>query len=106
MAKVTYIEHGGNEITVDVVDGESVMRGAISNNVRGIDADCGGDCCCATCQVIVADEWMPVVGLPEGLEKSMLQLNPESASNSRLSCQIIVTAELDGLIVEVPEYQM
>ena len=70
------------------------MRGAIDNGVPGIDADCGGECSCATCHVIVADEWMGAVGPPGEAEESMLDLNPEREANSRLSCQIEVHRRL------------
>jgi 2Fe-2S ferredoxin len=82
------------------------MRGAIDHGVPGIDADCGGECSCATCLVIVSDSWMAKVGRPGASEEAMLDLNPERQPNSRLSCQINVTADLDGLVVNLPEFQM
>ena len=82
------------------------MRGAVDNGIPGIDADCGGECSCATCHVIVTNDWMEVVGRPNETEESMLDLNPEREPNSRLSCQIGVSDALDGLIVNLPEFQM
>lgn len=106
MPKITFVTHDGTEHAVDAEIGLSVMRAAIDNLVPGIDADCGGECSCATCHVYVDPDWMSKVGQPEDREESMLDLNPERESNSRLSCQIPVTEELDGLKVTVPEFQM
>jgi len=106
MPKITFIEHNGTEHQVDADVGSSVMRAAIDNLVPGIDADGGGECSCATCHVYVDPAWMDKVGRPEDREESMLDLNPEREQNSRLSCQIPVTDELDGLKVTVPEFQM
>jgi len=106
MPKITFIEHDGTEHTVDGENGLPVMRAAIDNLVPGIDADCGGECSCATCHVYVDPAWMDKVGQPEDREESMLDLNPEREANSRLSCQIPVSDELDGLVVKVPEFQM
>ncbi|MEQ8860305.1 MAG: 2Fe-2S iron-sulfur cluster-binding protein [Pseudomonadales bacterium] len=106
MPKITFVTHDGTEHTVDGEVGLSVMRAAIDNLVPGIDADCGGECSCATCHVYVDPDWMAKVGQPEDREESMLDLNPERETNSRLSCQIPVTEDLDGLKVTVPEFQM
>lgn len=106
MAKITFITHDGTEHAVDAENGISVMNAAIDNLVPGIDADCGGECSCATCHVVVEDAWMAKVGQPGDREESMLDLNPEREATSRLSCQIPVTDELDGLVVKVPEFQM
>ncbi len=105
MPKITYIEHDGTEHNIDADVGSTVMNAALDNLVPGIDADCGGECSCATCHVMVAENWMPKVGQPSEAEESMLDLNPERQSNSRLSCQIPVTDELDGLVVQLPEFQ-
>jgi ferredoxin, 2Fe-2S len=104
--KITYVEHNGHEHVVDAVNGTTVMSSAIDNLVPGIDADCGGQCSCATCHVIVTDEWAEVVGPPGHQEESMLDLNPERAPHSRLSCQIPVRDELDGLVVRLPQFQI
>lgn len=106
MGRVTYIEHDGTAHTVDVPDGTSLMMGAITNNVPGIDADCGGLCVCATCHVHVDSAWTGVVGPPATPEeKELLDLAPEVAADSRLSCQIKMSKELDGVIVRLPESQ-
>ncbi len=106
MPTITYIEFDGAEHQVQVEKGLSVMLGAINNGVPGIDADCGGECSCATCHVIVPDEWMAAVGRPDDNEEAMLDLNPEREPNSRLSCQIEVTDAINGLVVKLPEFQM
>jgi len=83
----------------------SLMQAAIDNLVPGIDADCGGECSCATCHVMVNENWLKKVGPPGEMEESMLDLNPERQENSRLSCQVEVSEELDGLRVNMPEFQ-
>ena len=105
MAKITYIEFNGTEHTVDVKVGNSVMEGAIKNNVPGIDADCGGACACATCHVYVDEAWREKTGSASAMEESMLDFAQNVEPNSRLSCQIKVTDALDGLIVRMPEEQ-
>ena len=105
MPKITYIEHGGTEHAIDAESGVSVMETAIKNMVPGIDADCGGACACATCHVYVDPAWLEKVGKPEAMEESMLDFAAEPKENSRLSCQINMTDELDGLIVRLPEFQ-
>ena len=105
MPKIKYIEHDGTEHEVDAAVGTSVMNVALDNLVPGIDADCGGECSCATCHVMIAEDWVAKVGSPGETEESMLDLNPERQSNSRLSCQIEVTDALDGLVVQLPEFQ-
>jgi len=107
MPKVTYVEFNGTEHVVDVPIGTSVMRGAVDNNIPGIDADCGGECACATCHVYVDPAWLPKVGTPEAgsQEASMLSFAALAEPNSRLSCQISMTDKLDGLLVRMPEGQ-
>jgi 2Fe-2S ferredoxin len=107
MPKVTYVEFNGTEHVVDVPVGTSVMRGAVDNNIPGIDADCGGECACATCHVYVDSDWLPKVGTPASgsQEASMLSFAALAEPNSRLSCQINMTDELDGLLVRMPEGQ-
>ena len=107
MPKITYIEHNGTAHTIEVPVGTSVMQGAVDNNVPGIDADCGGECACATCHVYVDAAWLDKTGLPaEGSqEASMLSFAAVTQPDSRLSCQIEVTPALDGLIVRMPEGQ-
>jgi 2Fe-2S ferredoxin len=105
MPQVTYIEHDGTEHRVEVEEGLSVMRGAVDNGVPGIDADCGGQCACATCHVFVDEAWLARTGVPDEQEGSMLSFAATALPNSRLSCQIAVTGELDGLVVRLPEAQ-
>lgn len=105
MPKITYIEHNGTEHTIDAEEGVSVMEAAVKNMVPGIDADCGGACACATCHVYVDEAWREKTGKPESMEESMLDFAAEPKENSRLSCQVKVTAALDGLIVRLPEFQ-
>ena len=105
MAKITYVDHEGNELVIDARNGETVMETAIKNSVPGIDADCGGACACATCHVYVDEAFMETVGTAEDMESSMLDFAENLQPNSRLSCQIIVSDELDGLRVTTPESQ-
>ena len=105
MAKIKFIEFDGTEHDVAGENGASVMRAAIDNLVPGIDADCGGECSCATCHVLIDSDWMGKVGKPTDQEESMLDLNPDREANSRLSCQITVSEELEGIIVRLPEFQ-
>jgi 2Fe-2S ferredoxin len=107
MPRVTYIEFNGTPHEVDVPLGLSVMRGAVDNNVPGIDADCGGECACATCHVYVDAAWLGKIGLPEpgSQEASMLSFAAVAQPDSRLSCQIKMREELDGLVVRMPEGQ-
>ncbi len=106
MAKITYIEHSGKNHTIDVTNGLSVMEGAVQNNIPGIDADCGGSMACATCHVYVKEEWFNKLPKKEDGEEDMLDMAFEPKKNSRLSCQIMVSDELDGLIVNLPEKQV
>lgn len=105
MPKITYVDHQGAEHRIDVECGSTVMQGATGNDVPGIDADCGGQCACATCQVFVAAEWFDQVGRPNDQEALMLEATLTAKPNSRLSCQIVVTEALDGLVVHLPERQ-
>ena len=105
MAKITYIEFSGAEHTIDVRNGFTVMEGAVKNNVPGIDADCGGACACATCHVYVDPAWVEKTGKASAMEESMLDFAENVTETSRLSCQIKVTEELEGLVVRMPESQ-
>jgi len=105
MARITYVEFNGTQHTIDVPPGQSVMEGAVRNGVPGIDADCGGNCACATCHVYVDQAWVSKVDGPEASEKSMLEFVRGAEANSRLSCQMAVTEALDGLVVAMPERQ-
>ena len=105
MAKITYIEHNGTNHTVDVQNGLTVMEGAVQNDIPGIDADCGGGMACATCHVYVKEEWLDKLPTKENGEEDMLDMAFEPKKNSRLSCQLIVSDELDGLVVNIPTKQ-
>lgn len=105
MAKITYVAFDGTRFDVDAETGSTVMENAIRNSVPGIEAECGGACACATCHVYVDDEWAATVGTPEPMEEDMLDFAYDVRPTSRLSCQIRVADELDGLVVHVPERQ-
>ena len=105
MSKVTYIEKDGKSHTIDIQNGLTVMEGAIQNNIPGIDADCGGSMACATCHVYVKEEWFNKIPKKEDGEEDMLDMAFEPNKLSRLSCQITVTDDLDGLIVQLPSKQ-
>ena len=105
MTKITYIEHNGTNHTVDVQNGLTVMEGAVQNNIPGIDADCGGGMACATCHVYVKEDWFDKINKKNEGEDDMLDQAYEPKKNSRLSCQIIVSDDLDGLVVDMPEKQ-
>ena len=105
MSKITYIEHNGKTHTIDVANGLTVMEGAVQNNIPGIDADCGGSMACATCHVYVKEEWFNKLPKKEDGEEDMLDMAFEPKTNSRLSCQIVVSDEIDGLEVSIPSKQ-
>jgi 2Fe-2S ferredoxin len=105
MPKIRYIEHNGKEHVVEVPSGWSVMEGAVKNLIPGIDADCGGACACATCHVHVDPAWAGKLPAKQDMEETMLDFAQELEPTSRLSCQIKVTAELDGLTVRMPKSQ-
>ena len=105
MAKITYIEHSGKTHTIEVQNGLTVMEGAIQNNIPGIDADCGGSMACATCHVYVKEEWFNKLAKKEDGEEDMLDMAHEPNKFSRLSCQLTVSNELDGMIVNLPKKQ-
>ena len=105
MTKITYIEHNGKSHTIEVAKGLTVMEGAVENNISGIDADCGGGMACATCHVYVKEEWFNKINKKSEGEDDMLDQAYEPNKYSRLSCQISVTDDIDGLIVNLPEKQ-
>ena len=105
MPKITYIDSTKNKNTIEVEKGLTVMEGAIQNNIPGIDADCGGSMACATCHVYVKEEWFNKLPKKEDGEEDMLDMAFEPKKNSRLSCQLIVSDELDGLTVSIPSKQ-
>ncbi len=105
MVKITYIDFAGTSRTVDAQVGATVMETALKNGVPGIEAECGGACACATCHVYVDEAWRAKVGEPSAMEEDMLDFGYDVRANSRLSCQIKVREELDGLVVRTPERQ-
>jgi len=106
MPRITYIEHNGTEHTVDVAVGLTVMEGAVQNNVPGIEADCGGACACSTCHAYVDADWVARLPAREDMEEDMLDFAYEPNARSRLTCQIQVTPEMDGLVLKLPEKQI
>lgn len=105
MIKITYTDAAGTSREVEAEEGSTVMETAIRNGVPGIDAECGGACSCATCHVYVDEEWVEAVGPPQPMEEDMLDFAYDVRPNSRLSCQIRVRLELDGLVVQTPTRQ-
>ena len=106
MIKVTYIQPDGSQATVSADAGASVMETAVDNDIAGIVAECGGACSCATCHVYVDTAWLDRLATPDPQEDGMLDCVIDRRANSRLSCQIELSEELDGLVVEVPETQL
>lgn len=105
MATIKYIEHSGEEHELEVAPGTTVMQAAMDNNIRGIVADCGGSCSCATCHVYIDQDWLGKLEGQNDMEEVLLEEVFDPQDNSRLSCQIIVTDELDGMVVRIPERQ-
>lgn len=105
MTTITFITHEDERYAIEAVNGATAMETAVRNSVPGIDAECGGACACATCHVYVDDEWTEIVGEPEAMEEDMLDFAFEMKPNSRLSCQIKVRDELNGLILRIPARQ-
>ena len=105
MAKITYITHDEKNHTIEVQNGLTVMEGAVQNDIPGIDADCGGSMACATCHVYVEEKWLNKIPKAEEAEVDMIDMAFEPKKNSRLSCQLIVSDELDGLVVNIPSKQ-
>lgn len=107
MARIIYVQHDGTRHEVEVKPGMTVMEGARDNGVPGIDADCGGACACSTCHVYVASEWVEKLPARDPMEEDMLDFAYEpDPVRSRLTCQVKVTEDLDGLVVELPERQI
>ena len=106
MARVTYIEHSGQKHEIEVANGLTVMEGAVQNDIPGIDADCGGGMACATCHVYINDDWFSKLPEKENGEDDMLDQAYQPNSSSRLSCQIIISEDLNGLVVHLPEKQV
>ena len=106
MAKINYLTHDNQTHTIDVQNGLTVMEGAVQNDIPGIDADCGGGMACANCHVYVNEEWLDKLPTKEDGEEDMLDMAFEPKQNSRLSCQLTVSNELDGLVVNIPSKQV
>ena len=102
MPRVTFIQPDGTSQTIEVSVGLSVMEGAVQNGIRGIDANCGGSCACATCHVYVHPEWFDRLTARDEVEAALLDCAIDPAENSRLACQIKMTEAMDGLVVRVP----
>ena len=105
MPKITFIDADGTSRDVDTKTGSSIMEAAVQNMIPGIDADCGGACACATCHVYVAADWLPKLKAKDDMEDSMLDFAEEVQDNSRLSCQILMNDDLDGITVTTPASQ-
>jgi 2Fe-2S ferredoxin len=105
MPKIIYIEFSGKEHHIEMPVGYSIMEGAIKNSVSGIDADCGGSCACATCHVYVDEKFIDKLPKPQESEQDMIDFVANPKNNSRLSCQLMITDELDGIVVRMPEKQ-
>ena len=105
MAKITYIEHTNKKHIVEVPNNMSVMEGAVQNNIPGIDADCGGSMACATCHVYIDSKWFDKLKKKDESEEDMLDMAYQPNKFSRLSCQLLVSDKLDGLILRMPTKQ-
>ncbi len=106
MGIITFVEHDGTEHITALEAGKSLMQIAIDHGVPAIDADCGGECACGTCHVMLESKWMTRISPISSNELQMLDLNPEKYATSRLACQVHVTEDMDGMRVQLPEYQM
>ena len=105
MTKIIYITHDGTETPIDATDGDTLMETAVNNDVPGIDADCGGGCACATCHVYIEDDFVEKLEPAGELEIDMLDFAEDVSTNSRLSCQIVISSDMDGMKVTTPESQ-
>jgi ferredoxin, 2Fe-2S len=106
MVTITFIDASGSEHVVQAKVGNSLMEAAVQNGIRGLLAECGGACSCATCHLYIEPQWASAVGEPGGIEKDMLEMAVAPTACSRLACQIMVTNELDGLVARVPASQV
>lgn len=105
MPRITFIEFNGTQHNVESEVGLSVMEAARNNDIPGIDADCGGVCACATCHVYVEDDWLATMGSADDDERELLEFTYDLRPQSRLSCQLVITEDMEGLIVKLPESQ-
>ena len=106
MPSITLIEFNGQNHTIDAEAGKSLMQNALDNAIPGIDADCGGACACGTCHCFVDAQWQESAGEADAMEEAMLGMRPDREDNSRLSCQIEVSEDMNGMVVRLPEFQM
>ena len=105
MPKITFVAFDGTKYEVEAKDGSTVMEAAVKNGVPGIEAECGGACACATCHVYVDEAWNGKTGEPDAMEEDMLDFAQDANETSRLSCQIKLSDELDGITIKIPEFQ-
>ena len=106
MPTITVIEFDGQDHTIEAESGKTLMESVLENGIAGIDADCGGGCACGTCHCFIAEDYIVKAGTPSPIENSMLDMRPDKEATSRLSCQVDVSDDMDGMIVRLPEYQM
>ncbi len=106
MGTIIFIEHDGTEHSTELGVGKSLMQIALDHGIPGIDADCGGECACGTCHVILNAKWITHIGRASASELQMLDLTPEKTTTSRLACQVQISEDMDGMHVQLPEYQM
>jgi ferredoxin, 2Fe-2S len=106
VGKIRFVTHDQTEHVVEFATGTSLMQIAVDNPIPGVDGDCGGECACGTCHLIVAPEWFEITGTPGDHEEQMLSMTPERAPTSRLGCQVRATEAMDGMTVRLPEFQM
>jgi 2Fe-2S ferredoxin len=106
MPTLTVIEYNGQSHTIEAESGKSLMQNALDNGVPGIDADCGGACACGTCHCFVDEAWREATGEPDAMEEAMLGMRPDRTAQSRLSCQIRISDNDDGMVIRLPEFQM
>jgi ferredoxin, 2Fe-2S len=105
MPKITYIEPNGNQAVVDLAEGWTLMQGATTNGVDGMDAECGGSCACATCHCYVESHADQLTAPTEAEENMLANVAADRRANSRLACQIKATADMDGMVVRMPATQ-
>lgn len=105
MPKINFVAHDGTKYEVEAVEGATVMEAAVKNGVPGIEAECGGACACATCHVIVDEEWQGATGDPDAMEEDMLDFAQDVQPTSRLACQVQIKGDMDGLVIRIPEFQ-
>lgn len=106
MPSITIIEFNGQDHTIEAQSGMSLMENVLANSVPGIDADCGGACACGTCHCFMTENWEQIAGEADAMEEAMLGMRPDRTEASRLSCQIQVSDDMDGMVIRLPEYQM